>query len=139
MAMVRPTALGTLRHARRSATIRSVPTAARTTSFVYMRSVCMRASSVPRCSLKGVGECATCNHCRQQNRYCAVRCTGVGCAEPRCDERWSLTWHGQKSPSALSEREGATRPVREGATGPAFPRLATSQGDKRNWHEKGIV
>eukprot|EP00965_Chrysotila_dentata_P140015 4628617-Pleurochrysis_carterae.AAC.1 len=50
MAMVRPTELVTYlrQHARRSATIRSVPTAARATSSVYRRAVCMRASSAPR-------------------------------------------------------------------------------------------
>eukprot|EP00965_Chrysotila_dentata_P062930 2084131-Pleurochrysis_carterae.AAC.2 len=52
MVMVRPTELVTLCHARRSATTRSVPTAASTTSSVYMSAVCMRASSVPRCSLR---------------------------------------------------------------------------------------
>eukprot|EP00965_Chrysotila_dentata_P155904 5151972-Pleurochrysis_carterae.AAC.1 len=48
MAMVRPTLRVTLCQTRRSATIRSVPTAARTISSVYMRAVCMRASSAPR-------------------------------------------------------------------------------------------
>eukprot|EP00965_Chrysotila_dentata_P254348 6211840-Pleurochrysis_carterae.AAC.3 len=47
MAMVRPTVRVTLFHARRSATIQSVPTAASTTSFVYIRAVCMRASFTP--------------------------------------------------------------------------------------------
>eukprot|EP00965_Chrysotila_dentata_P257240 6212821-Pleurochrysis_carterae.AAC.2 len=54
MAMLRLTVRVTVFHARRwSATIRSVSTAASTTSSVYMRAVlCMRASSTPRCSLR---------------------------------------------------------------------------------------
>eukprot|EP00965_Chrysotila_dentata_P203125 6181532-Pleurochrysis_carterae.AAC.4 len=52
MAMVRPTELVTLCHACRSATIRSVPTAASITSSVYMRTVCMRASSAPTWSFR---------------------------------------------------------------------------------------
>eukprot|EP00965_Chrysotila_dentata_P122828 4059654-Pleurochrysis_carterae.AAC.1 len=51
--MARPTELVTLCHASRSASsTRSMPTAASTTSSVYMRAVCMRASSVPGCSLR---------------------------------------------------------------------------------------
>eukprot|EP00965_Chrysotila_dentata_P089712 2961996-Pleurochrysis_carterae.AAC.1 len=36
--------------------MRSVPTAARTTSSVYMRAVCMRASSSPRCCLRACNQ-----------------------------------------------------------------------------------
>eukprot|EP00965_Chrysotila_dentata_P213419 6187613-Pleurochrysis_carterae.AAC.5 len=46
LAMVSPTVRGTLCHVRRSATIRSVPTAANTMSSVYMSAVCMRATIV---------------------------------------------------------------------------------------------
>eukprot|EP00965_Chrysotila_dentata_P034002 1132421-Pleurochrysis_carterae.AAC.1 len=50
--MVRPRVRVTLCHARRGATMRSVPTAASTMSSVYTNAVCMRASSSPRCCLR---------------------------------------------------------------------------------------
>eukprot|EP00965_Chrysotila_dentata_P101564 3352872-Pleurochrysis_carterae.AAC.2 len=54
-----------------------------------------------------MGVCAMCNHCRPQNRCCAVRCAGDGCAGPRYDVHSSLSWHEQESPLAQSQRVGA--------------------------------
>eukprot|EP00965_Chrysotila_dentata_P084411 2787412-Pleurochrysis_carterae.AAC.1 len=61
--MVRPTLCVTLCQARRSATMRSVPTAARTISSVYMRAVCMRASSTPRAVARACSQASVAGVC----------------------------------------------------------------------------
>eukprot|EP00965_Chrysotila_dentata_P101057 3337621-Pleurochrysis_carterae.AAC.1 len=61
--MARPTVQVTRCHARSSATMRSVPTAARTTSSVNMRAVCMRASCSPRCCLQACNQARVAGLC----------------------------------------------------------------------------
>eukprot|EP00965_Chrysotila_dentata_P139213 4603381-Pleurochrysis_carterae.AAC.1 len=62
--MARLTVQVTRCHARRSATKRSVPTAARTASSVYVsRAVCMRASSSPRCCLRACSQARVAGLC----------------------------------------------------------------------------